>query len=673
MCGIVGAYRPEGAKTDAATLVAMRDAMAHRGPDGVGFWRSPDGRCLLGHRRLSIIDLSEAASQPMVTAGGRLSIVFNGEVYNHAELRRQLTDAGVGVWQTDHSDTEALLRAWERVGPSCTSSLYGMFAFAIYDERSPGKPMLHLVRDRLGIKPLYLTRRPDGEWLFASEIRALLRHPGVMPEMDLTAFWHYLTFIVAPAPLTMFRGIFKVPAGCMVSIDGSGRAVARRWWDSLPRSADLLSPEDLSLEEAADELTRLLRQSVSRRMVSDVPFGVLLSGGVDSSLNVALMSELMSRPVTTFTIGYDSYSENNEFEQARKVALAFGTDHNERRIDSRAALEFLPELVLLQDEPIADNVCIPLYFLAQLVRDSGVTVVQVGEGADEHFLGYWWCEHYRRKYLDVYQPARAGTATPRWRRLLARGSDAWRARSPAPLLSGEDAEIIGRARRGEPMFWGGAACFWGDVRSRLTPHPERFRQEVDCPVEGMMPSALSQLSSGGLVDSYLQALGPVAEPAVLYQIPFLERRLRLPEHLLMRVDKMTMAHSVEARVPFLDHDVVEFSDRLPASYKLDEGLGKRVLKLAASRVLDDEVVYRKKQGFGAPMDQWFAEPVFGQHCLALYERSAMAKSGLLDNDFVTRMLRAQMAGGGGHGFHLWTIFNAVMWQEAWLGGGRGAA
>jgi asparagine synthase (glutamine-hydrolysing) len=673
MCGIVGAYRPGGTNTDEATLVAMRDAMAHRGPDGVGLWRSPDGRCLFGHRRLSIIDLSAAASQPMVTAGGHLSIVFNGEVYNHSDLRRELTQAGVGRWQTDHSDTEALLRAWARDGPKCVDKLYGMFAFAVYDGRTPDKPMLHLVRDRLGVKPLYLTRRSDGEWLFASEIRALLCHPGISPEMDLTAFWHYLTFIVAPAPLTMFRGIFKIPAGYMVSIDGSGRAVARRWWDSLPRAGDLLSPEDLSLDEAASELARLLRQSVSRRMVSDVPFGVLLSGGVDSSLNVALMSELMDRPVTTFTIGYDSYKENNEFDQARKVAQTFGTDHHERRIDSQAALEFLPELVLLQDEPIADNVCIPLYFLAQLVRDSGVTVVQVGEGADEHFLGYWWCEHYRRKYLDVYRQARAGISAPRWRRLLARGSEAWRTRSPAPLHSGEDSEIAARARRREPLFWGGAACFWGEVRNLLTPHPERFRQEVDCPIEGLMPSALEKLSSGEVINAYLEELGHVAEPAVLYEIPFLERRIRLPEHLLMRVDKMTMAHSVEARVPFLDHDVVEFSDRLPASYKLDHGLGKRVLKQAASRLLDPEVVYRKKQGFGAPMDQWFAEPGFGQHCMALYKRSEMAKSGLLDNEYVTGTLEAQMAGGGGHGFHLWTIFNAVLWQEAWLGGSRAAA
>jgi len=673
VCGIVGAYRPEGATTDEATLVAMRDAMAHRGPDGAGFWRSPDGRCLLGHRRLAIIDLSPEAGQPMALPGGDLAVVFNGEIYNHKQLRAEMAAAGAHGWRTDHSDTEVLLRAWESLGPGCLGQLYGMFAFAVYDQRDPSRPLLHLVRDRLGVKPLYLTRLPGGEWLFASEIRALLEHPRVSREMDLTAFWHYLTFIVAPAPLTMFRGIFKLPAGYMVSIDGSGRALARRWWDSKPAAKDLLSPADLSLDEAADEVLRLLRKSVERRMVSDVPFGALLSGGVDSSLNVALMSELMDRPVTTFTVGYGSYEENNEFDHARRIARRFRADHHERRINSREALDFLPELVRLQDEPIADNVCIPLYFLAELVKQSGTTVVQVGEGADEHFLGYWWCEHYRRKYLEVYLPALAGEKVPRWRRLARRGLDAWRQRSPSPFISTEDAEVAERARRGEPLFWGGATCFWGAERRRLTPHPERFRQEVDCPVEGLLPPSLAVADSAKVISAYLEELGEVAEPAVLYQVPFLERRLRLSEHLLMRVDKMTMAHAVEARVPYLDHDVVEFSDRLPAEYKLDDGLGKKVLKLAASRLLDHETVYRKKQGFGAPMDQWFAEPGFGQHCLATYRRSGLSRSGLLDNEHVNAMLQAQMAGAGGHGFQLWTIFNAVFWHEAWFGEGRGAS
>jgi len=666
MCGIAGAFRPVGPPVvDNEVLVAMRDAMAHRGPDGAGLWRSPDGQCALAHRRLSIIDLSDSAAQPMANEDGRVVVVFNGEIYNHAELRCQLEATGRYRWCTDHSDTEVLLNAYQEWGLDCADRFYGMFAFAVYDSQVPGRPLLHLVRDRMGVKPLYIARTPRGEWLFASEIRALLAHPELTAEMDLTAFWHYLTFIVAPAPLTMFRGVFKLPAAHRITIDHTGQARAQQWWSCRPSAADTWSIDDLSLDEAADELTRLLRQSISRRMVSDVPFGVLLSGGVDSSLNVALMNELMSRPVTTFTIGYEGHENTNEFDHARRVATRYGTDHHERRITSTEALDFLPHLIRLQDEPIADNVCIPLYFLAELVKTSGTTVVQVGEGADEHFLGYWWCEHYREKYENLYRPARNRGRVPWWRRLAA----------VAPAVtsaSAQDREIVGRAGRGEALFWGGAACFWGDIRSRLTPDSSGFAQRVDCPVEGLLPDGHRSLDSHRVVSGYLDDLDDdLSEPAVLQQISYLESRLRLPEHLLMRVDKMTMAHSIEARVPFLDHDVVEFAAHLPLDYKLSGGVGKRVLKQAAEPFLEHDAIYRTKQGFGAPMDQWLGDETLGKHCLAAYERSAMATSGLLDNTFVTDMMRAQMAGGGGHGFHLWTIMNAVFWHEIWVEGNDG--
>ena len=291
MCGLVGAYgsgKKEVCGQD--ILIRMRDRMAHRGPDGAGIWRSSDGRCTLGHRRLSIIDLSEAASQPMTNREGNVVVIFNGEIYNHAELRRELEALGKYRWKTDHSDTEMLLHAYEEWGLACVHRFYGMFAIAIYDARIPGKPALHLVRDRIGIKPLYFSRTVSGEWIFASEIRALMAHPQMSPEMDRTAFWHYLTFIVTPAPLTLFRGVFKLPAGHTMTIDHNGEASAQAYWDCRPDISRTFSETDLSEEEAVGELTRLLKQSIRRRMVSDVPFGVLLSGGVDSSLNVALMS-----------------------------------------------------------------------------------------------------------------------------------------------------------------------------------------------------------------------------------------------------------------------------------------------------------------------------------------------------------------------------------------------
>jgi asparagine synthase (glutamine-hydrolysing) len=239
MCGIVGSFRPGGEACGPEVLGRMRDRMAHRGPDGVGLWQSPAKDCTFGHRRLSIIDLSNAANQPMVNRGGTVSLIFNGEIYNHADVRRELEALGKYEWVTDHSDTEVLLHAYEEWGLDCVKRFYGMFAVAIHDARDSSRPVLHLIRDRVGIKPLYFARTSRGEWVFGSEIRALLAHPDLSPEMDPVAFWHYLTFIVTPAPLTLFKGIFKMPAGYTITIDHKGRATSKQWWDCKPDASTL--------------------------------------------------------------------------------------------------------------------------------------------------------------------------------------------------------------------------------------------------------------------------------------------------------------------------------------------------------------------------------------------------------------------------------------------------
>lgn len=659
MCGIVGIFNPTGSASGDATLIAMRDRMAHRGPDGAGIWRSPDGHCALGHRRLSIIDLSDTALQPMVNDAGSVAVVFNGEIYNHADVKHTLEATGRYRWRTDHSDTEVLLHAFEEWGLACVDRFYGMFAFAIYDARKPDRPALHLVRDRLGVKPLYVAKTARGEWLFASEIRAITAHPDVSVAMEPAAFWHYLTFIVTPAPLTLFKGIFKVPAGHRVTIDDCGGR-SEQWWDCRPDRSRTYSERDLSVDEAGAELLRLLRQSIARRMVSDVPFGVLLSGGVDSSLNVALMTELMPRPVSTFTIGYAGQDDYNEFEHARRISAHYRTEHHETAIDRQQMQDFLPLLIQLQDEPIADNVCIPLYFLARLVKRSGTTVVQVGEGADENFLGYWWCEHYRQKYEDVYAPLRHAGSWQRVVRRLAR---------PQTVVAVEDRHIAARAESGQELFWGGAVCWWGELRDRLTPNARPFEGSIECPIEGLLPQGFDRTDSHRVVAHYLEPLsGRLDEPEVLQKITYMELKLRLPEHLLMRVDKLTMAHSVEARVPFLDHDVVDFAMRLPPSYKLRDGIGKWLLKKVAEPYVERDLIHRRKQGFGAPMEEWFRDPQFGQRCLDAFERSALRAEGYFDDDFVRGMLRTQIASGGGHSFHLWTLMNAILWHESWVVG-----
>ncbi len=668
MCGIVGVFHPGNSVVDNSILEAMRDSMLHRGPDGAGLWRATDNHCALGHRRLSIIDLSHAADQPMSNQDGSVLLVFNGEIYNHAEIRTELEALGKYKWQTDHSDTEVLLHAYEEWGLECVKHFYGMFAFAIYDARNREKPVLHLVRDRIGVKPLYISRTNKGEWVFGSEIRALLVHSDISPEMDRTAFYHYLTHIVAPAPLTMFRGVFKIPAGMCVTIDHRGEAKASRYWDLKPDKNRMYRETDLSFDEACDELLSLLRKSISRRMVSDVPFGVLLSGGVDSTLNLALMSEMMDRPVTSFTIGYETHEELNEYDYARRAAERYGADHHERRISTREVLDFLPDLARYQDEPIADNVCIPLFFLSELVKKSGTTVVQVGEGADENFLGYWWCDHYREKYEKIYAPIRrnsrpdASGLIGRLYRMMGGRND------PLAGLTGEDLEIGRRAVKGEEMFWGGAVCWWGDLRTRITPDLAPYQQQkVDCPIEGLMSPSLADLDSQAVVSDLLKDLGQLAEPEILQKITHMELALRLPEHLLMRVDKMTMAHSIEARVPFLDHDIVDFASRLPLSYKLHDGMGKRILKKIAEPFADEDIIYRRKQGFGAPVDKWFEDRNFGGWCMELYEKSSIRKEGLIDDRYFREMLQSQLDGnGGGYGFHSWVVMNAIIWEDAWL-------
>ena len=399
MCGIVGIFkfREGGVEITEPLLQRMRDTMVHRGPDGAGMWRSPDGRVGLAHRRLSIIDLSEAGAQPMASADGALWIVYNGEVYNHAELRTELEAEGYRY--RSRTDTETVLYAYDRWGLECVHRFQGMFAFGLWDVR---KRRLWLVRDRIGIKPLYYTFA-GSQVLFASEIKALLEHPQVSRDVDSTALYHYMTLYTTPAPLTMFKGIYKLPAGhAMVVEEGRDPRVYQYWDPIVPRERferTFRGSGEPSMETyCTKEIRRLLAESIEKRMMSDVPFGVFLSGGVDSSTNVALMARLMDRPVDTFTVAFKNNPQYNELEYARRIAREFKTNHHEVLIDESDLLEYLPDLIYHQDEPIADPVCVPLYYVSKLARDNGTIVVQVGEGSDEQFCGYAWNEIFQKIY-----------------------------------------------------------------------------------------------------------------------------------------------------------------------------------------------------------------------------------------------------------------------------------
>ncbi|MER3427204.1 MAG: asparagine synthase (glutamine-hydrolyzing) [Pyrinomonas sp.] len=638
MCGICGVWEyssATGAKVEAATLERMRDAMSHRGPDASGLILLDDGRLGLGHRRLSIIDPSAAGHQPMRGCDHRnIWISFNGEIYNHAELRATLEAHGHRY--RSRTDTETILHLYEEHGTEFARMIEGDFAIALWDGE---RERLVLARDPLGVKPLYFHQR-DGRLIFASEIKAILAHPKVSTEMDDEALGEYLTFLAVPAPRTLFAGISKLPAGHMLLCTRDGSLKIERYWDALPPNA----PPKLTEEEHAAEILRLLRASIKKRMMSDVPFGVFLSGGVDSSANVALMAEEMTQPVRTFTVGFCDDDALNELAQARHVAQLFATDHHEILIGYKEMTEFLPRLVFHQDEPIADPVCVPLYYVAQLARASGTAVVQVGEGSDEIFCGY---TNYRR-HLRIHERFwRRAERLPRAikRAISTLALPALEATGVNPL----GAEIIRRFGAGDPLFWGGAVVF--DERSKarlLKNHPS---------------------SEGGTRRTVLAHLTRIAEERpqsdFLARLTYLELKVRLPELLLMRVDKITMATSVEARVPFLDQHLVEHALSVPQNLKIVGENGKWILKRALEKVLPAEILWQRKRGFGAPVSTWLrddATELLDQHLLG----SSLRRRRLFDYSFIARLIDEHRRGARDWGFHLWCLLNFSLWYERWI-------
>jgi asparagine synthase (glutamine-hydrolysing) len=646
MCGITGWLSPRQG-VDAATLAAMRDALAHRGPDAAGAWCAADAHAGLGFRRLAIIDLAETASQPMSNEDGRLQLVFNGEIYNHRALRARLEARG-HRFRSDHSDTETIVHGFEEWGADVVHELDGMFAFAIYDAR---ERRLFFARDRVGIKPLYFTQ-PGGDFLFASEIKALLRHPLVTRDIDPWALYHYLSFLAAPAPLTLFRGVHKVPAGCRGYVDAGGSVRLEQYWDARP--VERAGGATVTVEEAQAEVTRLLRAAVSKRLMSDVPFGVLLSGGIDSSLITALMAQELSQPVRTFTVGFSDHRRLNEIDEARVVARAFATDHHEVMVSERDMAAYVPELVTTQDEPLADWVCVPLYFVSRLVRQSGTVVVQVGEGSDEQFCGYASYMGYLELYARYWKP---------WRRLPAvvrrAAASAALAVTRATDRGALYADIALRAARDREHFWGGAVCFWESDKDRVV-----NRGAFAGAGSVYAPAAFAAADTYPVVRHHLAQFDAACPSAdVLGRMAYLEFKQRLPELLLMRVDKITMSTSVEARVPFLDYRLVEYTMGLPMAIKLAGGI-KGLLKRVSRGIIPDAVIDRPKVGFGAPMSEWLRGD-FGREAERTILASRLRERGFLKYDRIAQLFAAHRAGTD-RSLPLWTLFNLTAWYDRWI-------
>ncbi|MGH7427900.1 MAG: asparagine synthase (glutamine-hydrolyzing), partial [Candidatus Methylomirabilaceae bacterium] len=576
MCGIAGVYIFDGKGQDQLTVElidAMRQTLVHRGPDGGRTWVSPDRRVGLGFRRLAIVDLSDRAMQPMANEDGTIWLVYNGEIYNHMRLRSQLEGAG-HRFRTEHSDTEVLVHGYEEWGiDGLLERIEGMFAFALWDSSARA---LYLVRDRIGIKPLYFSL-VNGSLLFGSEIKAILAHPQAARRLDPIAMYHYLSFLTTPAPMTMFKGIFKLPSGWYLRVDSKGRVDARRYWDALPDPGVHAEAAALAGAEREEFYVRGIRErfteAVDKRLMSDVPLGVFLSGGIDSSAITALMAQSMGRPVDTFTVGFKDHTDLNEIDSAHVVAQRFMTSHHEVMIDERDMVGYLDDLIYTQDEPIADWVCIPLYFVSKLLRDSGTIVVLVGEGSDEQFCGYG---SYMR-YLDLYR--RYWTPFRRYLPKRAQWAVAGVAAAVARHWPGLEfyAEIIERAARDREHFWSGATVFFDMMKRRLVPDPATVIARDSRPNlhEDLLPPDYLELDTFNVIRSFQQAFVRAYPGAdVLARMTYNEFKLRLPELLLMRVDKITMSTSVEARVPFLDHKLVEFTMGIPMEYKVRNGVPK---------------------------------------------------------------------------------------------------
>lgn len=644
MCGIAGFLQlPSGTEEEFRTsIVRMTDALSHRGPDDQGYWLDAAAGVALGHRRLSIVDLSQAGHQPMVSANEQALIVYNGEVYNHKEARLELEALGVPFRGT--SDTEVILEAcatWSVA--QAVPRLNGMFAFALWDR---GRRTLTLVRDRLGIKPLYWAKFGN-LFLFGSELKALRAHGGWSPRVRPDAIASFMRHTYIPGPHTIYEGVYKLEPGTSLTLCTSGSAEPQidRYWDLLgitrDGAASRTSPSDPAM---VDELDELLRDAVGRRMVADVPLGAFLSGGVDSSTVAALMQAQSARPIKTFCIGFEQ-DRFDEAPYARAVAQHLNTDHTELYVAPKDALAIIPELPQWYDEPFADSSQIPTLLLSRLTQQH-VTVALSGDGGDELFAGYpryFWNAKLQRTLNHV--PVSLRNAAGLGLRLLSPQVRDWfierlpkRARGVVTGARVEKlADVLGASD---------SASLYRRILS-LWPNPNSL-------VLGGQ-EARGRLWEEGLTNGLDRSIeGP----------QFLDTLTYLPDDILTKVDRASMAVGLEARVPLIDYRVVEFSWRLPMSMKIRDGRGKWVLRQVLSRYVPDHLIDRPKMGFGVPMGEWLRGPLRGWAEDLLAEKS-LSQQGFLDVGVVRRTWQEHLSGEHEWPDRLWAILMLQAWLQVW--------
>jgi asparagine synthase (glutamine-hydrolysing) len=630
MCGICGIFfsdRDWHVKGD--VLAAMNRRIVHRGPDDEGFF--VEENIGLAMRRLSIIDV-KSGHQPLANENRDVWIVFNGEIYNHAELRADLEARG-HTYRT-RSDTETIVHLYEEYGRDCVKHLRGMFAFVIWDRR---KRVLFAARDRLGIKPFYY--RWDGKaFLFGSEIKTILAYPGVGAEFNRQTLAEYLTFGYITGRETMFANIHKLMPGHTLELSESGEPRIERYWDLVTQGDDEPRPHHYYVKTYRD----LLENAVESHLMSDVPLGIFLSGGLDSSAVAALAAKIRGGQIQTFAVGYGE-EEFSELRYARQVAEHIRSDHHEVRLSRKEFFASLPQLIWHEDEPVVWPSSVSLYYVARLARER-VTVVLTGEGSDETLAGY---TRYAWTLLNSKMDRTYRALTPAFlRRALRKGIGA------APLSASlhRKLEHTFLMRDGEdwPSFY--FDNFYSAFSSSELP-------------QLLTSEALTSagLAYAGSMDAWERSQGDL-----LHRLLYTDINSYLIE-LLMKQDQMSMAASIESRVPFLDHPLVEFTARIPASHEIKGMAGKFVLKEAVADLLPDEIVYRKKMGFPTPWAYWLAGPQLEEIERLLSEPRSRAR-GLFRREAVQRIFDEHRAGHRDHGNRIWRLLNLELWQRVFLDG-----
>jgi asparagine synthase (glutamine-hydrolysing) len=645
MCGITGLWeRRRGAHTDVAAVVqAMTETLVYRGPDAGDMWVDREAGLALGHRRLSIVDLSPAGAQPMVSSCGRFVLSYNGEVYNAGDLRPELEAAGRRF--RGHCDSEVIVEGAAVWGVEATvKRLIGMFAMALWDRRDR---ILYLVRDRLGIKPVYWADF-SGRFLFGSELKALRADAGWAPTLDRDALAAYMRFGYVPGPSSIYRGVHKLEPGRILTVRESGAPSVAAFWslEEIAREGQA-ARLDLSEAEAEERLDALLKDAVGRRMVADVPLGAFLSGGIDSSTVVALMQAQSTRPVRSFSIGFHEHGFD-EAQHAAAVARHLGTDHTELYISPDHALSVIPRLPDMYDEPFADSSQIPTYLVSEMTRKH-VTVALSGDGGDELFAGY-------TRYFRATLMWNAIDAAPSALRSLA--ASGVRALSPAAWTT--LGAIIPEKRRPEQL---------GDkmhkLASVLEGEPEAsafYRQVLSLWVDP------ASVVIGGAEPTGLLGCASVKSlvPDFVERMQYLDTLTYLPDDILTKVDRASMAVSLEARVPILDHRVVAFSWMLPTALKAGNRVGKRLLRRVLYRYIPRELVERPKMGFAVPIKSWLRHELrdWAEHLL---DERTLAADGIFHPGPIRERWREHLDGTRNWHHQLWAVLMFQAWKARWLG------